>query len=115
MNDIRGCAAAWAPRDGSTSGAHAAAARVLAESQLPGRRVLVAPGRGGWDLVTILLLRAAQPELAVELVRRPASADRIAAAFREGADAYVVGCGDTAVDRRFIQEACGVPPFAPVG
>lgn len=77
--------------------------------------MVVAPRPGSWDLVTLLRLRAARPDLAIELASGPADADRIAAAFRGGAHAYVVGSGDPATDRRFVQGVCGVPPFAPAG
>lgn len=77
----------------------------------PRRRVVVAPGHGDWDLATILRLRTARPELHVDLAYVPTNAESIAAAFRSGADAYVLGAGDPDADRRFVQEHCVAPPF----
>ena len=75
------------------------------------RRVVVAPVHGEWDLATILRLRTARPDLHVDLAYVPTNAEAIAAAFRGGADAYVLGAGDPDADRRFVQEHCVAPPF----
>jgi hypothetical protein len=107
MNDTHGCGVARVSLDDLPTGLARAA-------DGPRRRVVVAPVHGRWDLVTLLRLRAARPDLRVELTSVRTDADGVAAAFRGGADAYVAGCGDPDTDRRFVQGHCGEPLFAPL-
>jgi hypothetical protein len=75
--------------------------------------VVIDPGRGRWGLVALLRLRAARPGIAVAFAERPTDAEAIAAAFRAGAGAYVVGCGDADADCAFVETLCDAPPYAP--
>jgi hypothetical protein len=77
------------------------------------RSVVVDPGGGRWDLVSLLQLRAALPGVSLEFVPGPTDADTVAAAFRAGADAYVVGSGDVDADGAFVAAACAAPPYRP--
>jgi hypothetical protein len=78
------------------------------------RRVVLDPHGGRWTLLGLLLLRAARPGISVEFARRPTDAEAIVAALRDGAHAYVVGCGDPEADRAFVEAECDAPPYAAV-
>jgi hypothetical protein len=103
MNDMPACAVARSSRGDRTT--HAPGD--------PRRTVVVDPRRGHWDLVTILRLRVARPRLDIRFARRPTDAAGIAAAFRAGAYAYVLGSGDPEADCAFVRDECDVPPFGP--
>jgi hypothetical protein len=106
MNNIPGCAFAHSPR--GRGPVHAPSAICVRQ-----RSVVIDPGRGRWDLVTLLRLRAARAGISVAFAQRPTDAEAIAAAFRAGASAYVVGCGDADLDCAFVQAECDAPPYAP--